>query len=108
MSTTATAARLSRLESAGLIQLASPQPEFEYILRYVLVEEATYASLVRGDRRALHQVVAETLERLYLAGGPARGEVLALLAVRPETHEELRASLLSQPEAKALLAAPAA
>jgi hypothetical protein len=73
---------LGQLESAGLIQLASIQPELEYIFRHVLVKDAAYHSLVKSDRRALHQAVGETLERLYTspAPNPIRGEFYPLLA----------------------------
>jgi tetratricopeptide (TPR) repeat protein len=75
-------ARLSALESAGLIQLASTQPELEYLFRHSLVQAAAYASLVRSDRRALHQAVAQTLEALYLdpSGSAARSGLLPELA----------------------------
>ena len=85
--TKTTATRLGVLESAGLISLAAIQPELEYVFRHILVKDAAYASLVKGDRRGLHQLVAETLERLYLvaaegtpfAARPPRGELLPLL-----------------------------
>ena len=60
-------AQLGLLESAGLIQLAAAQPELEYLFRHVLVKDAAYYSLVKGDRRQLHRAVAETLEQLYLS-----------------------------------------
>jgi tetratricopeptide (TPR) repeat protein len=64
---------LGQLESAGLIQLASTDPELEYLFRHVLVQEAAYDSLLKQERRRLHRAVAATLERLY----PARREELA-------------------------------
>src|SRR5437868_1289350 len=74
--------QLGLLEGAGLIQLASIQPELEYLFRHVLVKDAAYSSLVKSDRRALHQVVGETLEQLYVRSEvqPARGEFYPLLA----------------------------
>jgi tetratricopeptide (TPR) repeat protein len=56
---------LSTLEASGLIRLAAVQPELEYLFRHALVQEAAYASLVKADRKRLHLVVGEALERLY-------------------------------------------
>src|SRR5260221_10721734 len=74
--------QLGLLEGAGLIQLASIQPELEYLFRHVLVKDAAYHSLVKSDRRALHQAVGETLEHLYTrpAGHPIHSEFYPLLA----------------------------
>lgn len=69
--------QLNTLESAGLIQLAAALPELEYLFRHALVQEAAYGSLLRNDRRQLHQSVGEALEHLY----PAKlDEHAALLA----------------------------
>ena len=57
--------RLDLLESAGLVQWAQTQPDLEYAFRHSLVQEAAYRSLVKPDRRQLHQAVAEALERIY-------------------------------------------
>jgi len=62
-------AQLSRLEGDGLIQVAATQPELEYLFRHGLIKDAAYFSLVKGDRRALHRAVGETLELHY--GQPA-------------------------------------
>ena len=67
--------QLTTLESSGLISVAQVQPELEYLFRHTLVQEAAYDSLLRTDRRQLHRVVGETLERLY----PERLEELAPL-----------------------------
>src|SRR5262245_2928757 len=72
-------AQLGLLEGAGLIQLASIQPELEYLFRHVLVRDAAYHSLVKHDRRSLHQVVGETLERLYAAPDSMPGLLYPLL-----------------------------
>lgn len=68
---------LSDLETAGLIRLAQMAPELEYLFRHALVREAAYNSMLREDRRRLHQVVGTTLEELY----PGQvGELAAMLA----------------------------
>ncbi len=56
---------LTRLETAGLIRLAQIQPELEYLFRHALIRDAAYQSLLKADRKPLHRVVAEALERLY-------------------------------------------
>src|SRR5215510_4740562 len=75
--------QLGLLESAGLIQLAAIQPELEYLFRHVLVKDAAYHSLVKGDRRALHRAVGETLESVYAGHNPEHtlGQVYPLLGL---------------------------
>lgn len=58
--------RLGQLESAGLIQLVQTQPEVEYAFRHALAQEATYLSLLKQDRRQLHLLVGEAMERRFL------------------------------------------
>ena len=50
---------LSTLETAGLIRIASAEPELEYLFRHPLIREAAYASLLSTDRKRLHQAVGE-------------------------------------------------
>jgi tetratricopeptide (TPR) repeat protein len=57
--------QLNTLEDAGLLRVAHHEPDLEYAFRHALVQVATYASLLKQDRRHLHQVVGETLEREY-------------------------------------------
>lgn len=56
---------LNELENSGLIRQAQVEPELEYIFRHALVQDASYESLLKADRRALHATVAQTLEQLY-------------------------------------------
>ena len=58
---------LNQLENSGLIQQAQIEPELEYMFRHALVQDASYESLLKADRRALHATVAQTLEQLYSA-----------------------------------------
>ena len=58
-------AQLDDLEVSGLIHRAQLLPEIEYLFRHALVQEAAYGSLLKQQRRALHQVIGETLERVY-------------------------------------------
>jgi tetratricopeptide (TPR) repeat protein len=75
--------QLGLLEGAGLIQLASVQPELEYLFRHVLVKDAAYHSLVKSDRRALHRAVGEILEQRALAADHKAmpSEIYPLLAL---------------------------
>ncbi|HLF27553.1 MAG TPA: hypothetical protein VJG32_14560 [Anaerolineae bacterium] len=66
-------ARLSALESSGLIHLAQTLPDVEYLFRHALVQDAAYSSLVKNDRRRLHLAVGEALERMH----PSRLDELA-------------------------------
>src|SRR6185369_1105735 len=80
------ATRLEKIESSGLIRLAQEDPELEYIFRHALVQDATYESLLKADRRILHQAVGRTLEGLY----PDRlDDIAATLAFHFEKAEEL-------------------
>jgi tetratricopeptide (TPR) repeat protein len=54
--------RLNVLETSGLIRLARELPELEYLFRHSLVQEAAYQSLLKQNRRALHQAIGEALE----------------------------------------------
>ena len=78
-------ARLEKIETSGLIRLAQVDPEMEYMFRHALVQDATYESLLKADRRSLHQAVGITLEGLY-AG--RLDEIAATLAMHFERAED--------------------
>lgn len=65
--------QLDTLEAKGLIRLAASRPDIEYLFRHWLVQDAAYGSLLKQERRELHRLVGESLERLY----PDRGNELA-------------------------------
>jgi class 3 adenylate cyclase/tetratricopeptide (TPR) repeat protein len=56
---------LSSLENAGLVHLATVEPDLEYNFRHTLVQEAAYASLLIDDRKQLHLAVGHAVESLY-------------------------------------------
>lgn len=58
---------LNELENSGLIRRAQIEPELEYIFRHALVQDASYESLLKADRRILHATVAQIIEELYPA-----------------------------------------
>lgn len=74
---------LTQLEASGLIHLAEVQPTVDYAFRHALMQDAAYGSLLKADRRVLHQHAGE-----------------ALLALYPEREAEL-APLLAEHFAKA-------
>ncbi len=74
-------AELSALEASGLLQVATLEPELEYLFRHALVQDAAYASLLRQDRRALHRVAADTILSLY---PERRGELAGVIALHLE------------------------
>lgn len=59
------ATHLTTLQSSGLIRPALAEPDLEYLFRHSLVQEAAYGSLLKADRRSLHQLVGHCLEQLY-------------------------------------------
>jgi tetratricopeptide (TPR) repeat protein len=74
--------QLDTLEARGLIRIASFEPELEYLFRHALLQDTAYESLLKQERRALHDVVGQTLEELY----PDRlGELAAILAMHYES-----------------------
>ncbi len=73
--------QLDTLEARGLIRIATVEPELEYLFRHALLQDTAYESLLKQERRALHQVVGHALESLY----PDRvGELAAVLALHYE------------------------
>lgn len=76
-----TRAELGTLEASGLIQVATLDPELEYLFRHALVQDAAYSSLLKQDRRVLHRLAADTLLSLY----PERKrELAAVIAMHLE------------------------
>ena len=72
---------LQTLEKSDLISPQMSEADLEYIFKHVFTQESVYQSLLRTDRRQLHQQVGETLETLF---APAlRGEE------QPDTPEDL-------------------
>lgn len=69
--------QLSLLETSGLIRPAQLEPVLEYLFRHALVRDAAYDSLLRADRKRLHQTVGRTLAEAY----PDRdGEMVGVVA----------------------------
>jgi predicted ATPase len=56
--------QLRELNTVGLIR-ASAEQEAESIFRHALVQEATYNSLLKADRRKMHNAVGRAQELIY-------------------------------------------
>jgi tetratricopeptide (TPR) repeat protein len=54
-------AHVRALEAAGLIRLATTQPDLEYTFRHALVQEAVYHTLSKFARMGTHRAVADVL-----------------------------------------------
>ena len=58
---------LQTLEKFDLIGLHMSEADLEYAFKHVFTQESVYQSLLRTDRRQLHQQVGEALETLFTA-----------------------------------------
>lgn len=56
---------LNTLVRAGLIRVGASGQDANYRIRHVLIREVAYRSVLRDDRRRLHLIVGETLERVH-------------------------------------------
>ena len=56
---------LHTLEYASLVRMTLARPELRYLFYHAIVHEATYAAMLKSDRRTLHRAVAEALEKSY-------------------------------------------
>lgn len=79
---------LNTLETTGLVRLAAVQPELEYLFRHALVQDAAYGSLLKMDRKHLHQSVGEALEQLYSERLADIASTLALHFEKADRHDK--------------------
>jgi class 3 adenylate cyclase/tetratricopeptide (TPR) repeat protein len=56
---------LRQLQSLELIRQKSYFPELAFLFKHALTHDVTYSTLLEERRRALHRLVAETVEELY-------------------------------------------
>ncbi|SDM94148.1 adenylate/guanylate cyclase domain-containing protein [Afipia sp. GAS231] len=68
---------LDRLAGAGLLFRQGVPPDATYLFNHALVQEAAYGTLLREKRRALHAVLAETIETDFADIADSQPEVLA-------------------------------
>ena len=55
---------LTLLETAGLVRQLQDE-ELAYLFKHILVQETTYGSLLKNDRKRLHLAVGDALEQAY-------------------------------------------
>ncbi len=80
---------LNTLEASGLVQVATLEPELEYLFRHALVQDAAYSSLLKQDRRTLHKLAADTLLTLY---PDRKRELASVIALHLERAGEAAAA----------------
>jgi class 3 adenylate cyclase len=72
---------LADLTAADLIREKAADPELEYIFKHALTQEVAYDGLLRRERQALHERVAQAIEALL---GDRAGEFVETLAYHYE------------------------
>jgi class 3 adenylate cyclase/predicted ATPase len=70
-------AALSRLSDAGLLFCRGTAPHASYLFKHALVQDAAYATLLRGRRQELHVRVAAALEEHFADLVERQPELLA-------------------------------
>ncbi len=68
---------LSSLETLDLIKVRSYRPAVEYIFKHALTQEVVYSSLVKENRRRIHERVGLVMEKLFVDRLPEYYETLA-------------------------------
>ena len=68
---------LDRLIEAGLLFRHGVPPHATYLFKHALVQDAAYGTLLREPRRALHALIAETLESQFPEIAESQPELLA-------------------------------
>ncbi len=68
---------LDRLVEAGLLFRQGVPPHASYLFKHALVQDAAYGTLLREPRRALHALIAETLESQFAEIAENQPELLA-------------------------------
>ena len=69
---------LGQLVDLGLVRLQESGGKASYVFRHALLRDATYGTIVRRRRRALHTLIAEILERDFQVEAAAQPQRLAL------------------------------
>ena len=77
-------AGLTRLQSTEFLYEAALFPDLEYTFRHALTLEVAYASLLQGQRRALHARIVSAIEELWSSRLPEHVDRLAGHAFRGE------------------------
>jgi class 3 adenylate cyclase/tetratricopeptide (TPR) repeat protein len=56
---------LQQLERLDLIRIRSLQPEIEYMFKHALTQEVVYNSLLKKERRGIHEKIAQVIETVF-------------------------------------------
>jgi class 3 adenylate cyclase/predicted ATPase len=72
-----TRAALDQLVAAGLVFRSGTPPAAGYQFKHALVQDTAYSTLLRGPRRALHERIAEAIEKRMPEAGDGEPEILA-------------------------------
>jgi class 3 adenylate cyclase/tetratricopeptide (TPR) repeat protein len=72
------ARHLDTLQEVDLVREASRLPEWEFIFRHALTQEAAYRTLLRQERRAFHLRVGQALEALFADRSEEMAPILAM------------------------------
>ena len=78
---------LATLQSVGLIYPSELNPDFEFLFRHALLQDTVYESILKTDRRRLHQSVAEALETYFSERRDEMAATLAFHFLRAEKSE---------------------
>ena len=68
---------LDRLVQAGLLSRQGVPPQASYLFKHALVRDASYGTLLREPRRALHARIAEAVESQFAETAESQPELLA-------------------------------
>jgi len=77
MDASALATHLDRVVESGLLLHEGAQPDGVYEFKHILVQEAAYESLLRRNRRAIHQRAAQELDARNASGSTIAPELVA-------------------------------
>jgi class 3 adenylate cyclase/tetratricopeptide (TPR) repeat protein len=68
---------LAQLVEAGLLFRSGEPPDATYVFKHALVQDAAYATLLRGPRQVLHLRIADALERHFPELAETQPEIVA-------------------------------
>jgi class 3 adenylate cyclase/tetratricopeptide (TPR) repeat protein len=78
---------LERLVAAGLVVPAASPARERYAFRHALIQDAAYGTLLRAERRALHERIAGTLQARFPEVVAAQPEIVAEHFTKAEIWE---------------------
>jgi class 3 adenylate cyclase/predicted ATPase len=97
---------LDRLVGSGLVFCRGLPPQAAFLFKHALVQEAAYATLLRGQRQELHARVARALEERFSEIVQTQPELLAHHFVQAGQHD--RAAVFGQRAGERAMARSAA